>query len=80
MSEIEIERRKKNELVEELQEYLLNEMDTEVGQFEAEFLLDFFVTKAGPAIYNQALTDAKVVIERKFADIDDELYSIEKHH
>ncbi|GLQ70905.1 DUF2164 domain-containing protein [Vibrio penaeicida] len=78
MSEIKIERKKKNELVEELQEYLLNELDTEVGQFEAEFLLDFFISKAGPAIYNQALTDARTVIERKVADIDDELYGIEK--
>ncbi|CCN48613.1 conserved hypothetical protein [Vibrio nigripulchritudo MADA3029] len=78
MTDIKIERDKKNELVEELQRYLIDELDTEVGQFEAEFLLDFFVEKAGPAIYNQALMDARAVIERKVADIDDELYGIEK--
>ncbi|BCL72762.1 hypothetical protein TUMSATVNIG1_47320 [Vibrio nigripulchritudo] len=78
MTDIKIERDKKNELVEELQRYLIDELDTEIGQFEAEFLLDFFVEKAGPAIYNQALTDARAVIERKVADIDDELYGIEK--
>ncbi|EGU50872.1 hypothetical protein VINI7043_11161 [Vibrio nigripulchritudo ATCC 27043] len=78
MTDIKIERDKKNELVEELQRYLIDELDTEVGQFEAEFLLDFFVEKAGPAIYNQALMDARAVIERKVVDIDDELYGIEK--
>ncbi len=78
MSDIKIEREKKNELVEDLKKYLFNELDKDIGQFEAEFLLDFVINIAGPAIYNQALTDARLVIERKVADIDDELYSIEK--
>ena len=78
MSNIKIESKRKNELVIELQSYLQDELDLEVGQFDADFLLDFMVKNLGPAIYNQALNDSLKVFESKMMDVSDGIYEIEK--
>ncbi|CAH0529542.1 DUF2164 domain-containing protein [Vibrio hippocampi] len=70
--------KKRNELVIELQNYFADELSQDLGQFDGEFLLDFIITKMGPAFYNQGLNDAKQVVERKLLDISDEIYEIEK--
>ncbi len=78
MSNIKIDSKRKNELVLELQAYLQDELDLEVGQFDADFLLEFMIKKIGPAIYNQALNDALMVFENKMMDVSDGIYEIEK--
>ena len=71
------ETKKRAELISDLQTYFSDELDYELGQFDAEFLLDFLIKKLAPAFYNKGLDDAKQVLERKVMDISDELYEIE---
>jgi len=54
---IKLTKEQKEEIVPKIKDYLLNELDTEVGTFEAEFLLDFFNKEIGKTIYNKALQD-----------------------
>lgn len=77
MSTITIPKNKRDELVQKFQDYFEQELDTELGQFDGEFLLDFIINKAGPVFYNQGLADAQIIIERKTQDIADEIYEIE---
>ncbi len=76
--DIKFAARQKSEMVVELQEYLQNELDIELGQFDAEFLLDFMIEKFGAAIYNQGIKDAQQVVESQFLGIADALYQLEK--
>ncbi|USD63759.1 DUF2164 domain-containing protein [Vibrio sp. SCSIO 43140] len=69
--------KKRAAIVSELQKYFEQELETDLGQFDAEFLLDFLIKKLGPAFYNQGLEDAKGGLDRRVADIADELYEIE---
>jgi uncharacterized protein (DUF2164 family) len=61
-----------------LQAYFDDELEVELGQFDADFLLDFISKKIGPSFYNQGVKDAQLIIEKKVLDISDELYLIEK--
>ncbi|UPQ89877.1 DUF2164 domain-containing protein [Vibrio sinaloensis] len=78
MSKIEFTSQQKQAMSSALQRYLEDELDIEIGQFDADFMFDFIVTKFGPAFYNKGLTDAQTVFQRKMVDISDELYEIEQ--
>ncbi|EGA70765.1 hypothetical protein VISI1226_01530 [Vibrio sinaloensis DSM 21326] len=78
MSKIEFTSQQKQAMATTLQSYLEQELDVEIGQFDADFMLDFIIQKLGPAFYNQGLKDAQAVMERKMMDIGDELYEIEQ--
>lgn len=78
MSKIEFTSQQKQAMASALQAYMEQELDVEIGQFDADFMLDFITEKFGPAFYNQGIKDAQVIMERKMLDISDELYEIEQ--
>lgn len=78
MPEIKFSKAEKEILVEKIQQYLNSELDFDIGQFDAEFLLDFFSKEVGAYYYNQGLQDARAVINTKLEDIDEAIYQIEQ--
>ena len=78
MSTIEFSKAEKELITRKVQMYFSKELDQELGQFDAEFLIDFFADEVGAYFYNRGLRDAQSVIEAKVADIADALYEIEK--
>ena len=78
MSDIEFTKQEKESMVDKLQLYFEREMDQEIGQFDAEFLLDFFSKEMGAYYYNRGLHDARAIFESRVESIDDEIYAIEK--
>lgn len=78
MAFIEFSKAEKDLIVRRIQQYASKELDQELGQFDAEFLLDFFANEIGAYFYNRGLRDAQVLIETKVADIADAIYEIEK--
>lgn len=65
-----IDARRRRAMVRELQAWLLEERDEDVGELAAGFLLDFVLDLAGPDLYNAALADAGKAF-REHADIVD---------
>jgi uncharacterized protein (DUF2164 family) len=78
MAQIEFSKAEKDIIIRKVQKYFDTELGQDLGQFDAEFLLDFFANEVGAYFYNRGLRDAQAVIEGKLADIGDALYEIEK--
>lgn len=78
MSEIKFSPQEKDAMVAKLQRYFEDELDHEIGQFDAEFFVDFIGKEMGAYFYNQGLNDARAIVAAKVESIDDEIYSIEK--
>ncbi len=78
MKKIEIERSTKLAMSKAISQYLEDELDVEIGEFDSEFLVDFITEKFASVYYNQGLEDAKVIIQKKMLDIDDEFYAMEQ--
>jgi len=78
MSTIDFTSKEKEAMVEMLQAYFEKELDQDLGQFDAEFLLDFVSKELGAYFYNRGLHDARAVLENKLSTIDEDLYAIEK--
>ncbi len=77
MSEIEFSRDEKELLIQKLKRYLDQELDYEIGQFDAEFLLDFFSKEIGVYHYNRGLKDAQDVFKSKVESVTDAIYELE---
>lgn len=75
---IKFERHLKASVVTKIQDYFEEELDLEIGQFEAEFLLDFFVGEIGPQFYNQGLRDAQTVLAARLDDLQEAIGELEK--
>jgi uncharacterized protein (DUF2164 family) len=53
-----------------LEGFFLEEFETELSTFRADQLLDFLLEALGPAIYNQAVQDARIFMQRKLDDLE----------
>ncbi|MCI2284788.1 DUF2164 domain-containing protein [Colwellia sp. MSW7] len=78
MSKIEFSKEQRDCMVQKLQTYFDNELEQELEQFDAEFLLDFFSKEIGAYFYNRGLHDARAIFESRIESIDDEIYANEK--
>jgi uncharacterized protein (DUF2164 family) len=78
MSEIELDPAVKTAAIGKVQKYFLEELQQEIGSFDAEFLLDFFAKNVGAYYYNQGLADALKSFELKMEDINEVIYELEK--
>jgi len=49
--------------------YLVEELEQDIGEMQAGFLLDYFLTEIAPIAYNQGVADARSFIDEKLQDI-----------
>nr|WP_067292505.1 DUF2164 domain-containing protein [Marinobacterium profundum] len=78
MALIEFSKEEKATVVLQIQRYFRDELEQDIGQFDAEFLLDFFSEKVGAYYYNRGLSDAQAVLNGKLDDIAEAISEIEK--
>ena len=74
---IELEKDSRKRAVKSIQSYFEQKRDEQLGNLEAEFLLDHFLEQIAPAIYNKAVGDAQALMQDKLIDIDGELFAPE---
>lgn len=78
MSIIEFSATEKEILIRKIKLYFSEELEQNIGQFDAEFLLNFFSEEVGSYFYNRGLYDARAVLEERLETIDEAIFSIEK--
>ena len=78
MSDIKFTEEEKKLLVSKIQSYFHSELSEEIGQFDAEFLLDFFNKEIGNYHYNRGLQDARTLLEENAQNIQQTFYEMEK--
>jgi uncharacterized protein (DUF2164 family) len=74
---IEFNSQQKSIIVDKIKAYFDKELHQDIGQFEAEFLLDFFAKEVGAYFYNKGIEDSNAVINSKFDEIQQALFDIE---
>ena len=78
MSDFQLSDEKRQELTDTIKTYLLDELDVDVGSFEAGFFLDFLIRELGPAIYNQAIYDTQAALNQQIERLSEDLLQLEK--
>lgn len=72
---IKFTKEEKERLTRKIQLYFNDELDQEIGQFPAQFLLDFFSEEIGPYYYNRGLMDAQEAVEARSSEA---IYELEQ--
>ncbi|XYK80315.1 MAG: DUF2164 domain-containing protein [Labrenzia sp.] len=78
MPDLKLDKDTRARLNQQIRQYLSDELDTDIGNMEADFLIDFLSGSLGASFYNLGLKDAQALIARKMDDINDELYGMEQ--
>ncbi|MBU2708998.1 DUF2164 domain-containing protein [Zooshikella marina] len=78
MSKMKFTKEEKEIITKKIQLYFQEELDYSIGQFDAEFLLDFISEEIGAYFYNRALYDAQSILEKRLESISEAIYEIEK--
>ncbi|MEE9325794.1 MAG: DUF2164 domain-containing protein [Cocleimonas sp.] len=78
MSEIKFTQEEKERLIPKIKMYLSEELDVEVGNFDAEFLLDFFSAEVGGYFYNRGIRDSLDMLDDRMEELKESIYVLEK--
>ena len=65
MEQFKLEANVKDRVTKKIQEYLLTELDVEIGNFNVQVLVEFLSDHLGYNYYNWGLKDALTMIEGK---------------
>jgi uncharacterized protein (DUF2164 family) len=78
VAEIAFSKDQKDVIVNKIQRYFTQQLEQDIGQFDAEFLLDFFSKEMGSFYYNKGLYDAQAIVLSKVDTITDAIYELEQ--
>lgn len=78
MSKIKLSQDETDRIVEKIKTYFANELNQDIGGFDAEFLIEFFAKEIGPYFYNQGLSDAHSVFKGKVEEAEYLVEELEK--
>jgi uncharacterized protein (DUF2164 family) len=65
-------------LTRKIQMYFNDELNQQIGQFPAQFLLEFFSEEVGCYFYNRGLLDAQAVLDLRMESLSEAIYELEK--
>jgi uncharacterized protein (DUF2164 family) len=68
---------RRDRLVSRLRTLFSREFDSDLSEFQAKRLVDFFVRHLGAPVYNQAVQDARAAVQAKLDDLEGEFYEPE---
>ena len=78
MHKVQFSDEETSRIVEKIKTYFLEELDQEIGSFDAQFLIDFFAKEMGAYFYNRGLYDAQAFYSSKLEEIVESVYELEQ--
>jgi len=77
---VQLSKETEKDVTSSLREFLLTELEVEVGNLQAGQLLGFFLSEVAPTIYNQAIADAGRYLHEKMTELPAICYEPEFQH
>ena len=74
---IRIEDEARKRMIASIRRYFEQELEEEIGDLQAGFLVDFFLAEIAPTVYNRAIADAQAWMLGRLEDLESSLYEPE---
>ena len=78
MTKLKLTQKERQVLADKIQDYCYDELDVELGQFDAGFLMDFVAEQIGDHFYNKGLQDAQAVFASSVDAVSEAMFELEK--
>ncbi|MBY6190677.1 DUF2164 domain-containing protein [Microbulbifer agarilyticus] len=78
MEKLKFSEEEKRQIVQKVKIYFTEELDQDIGNFDAEFLIDFFADEVGAYFYNRGLYDAQALFSKKVDELGESIYELER--
>jgi len=66
---IELSKQEIKEMLPSIQRYFREELEEEISEMRAKFLLDYFLKEMAPLAYNKGVRDAEMYFRAKIEDL-----------
>ncbi len=66
---IELSKQEIEQIIPSIQKYFREELEQEISEMRAKFLLDYFVKEIAPFAYNQGVRDAEAFLRARVEDL-----------
>ncbi len=73
--DVDMSPEERNAFIREISVFFDHQFDQEVSEFRAGILLDFFLAKLSPAVYNSAIEDARAFLAERLEDMEATLFA-----
>ncbi|WP_106767311.1 DUF2164 domain-containing protein [Paenibacillus faecalis] len=78
MKPIKFPKEERERIIQQIQDYFEEEHDASLGHLAADNMLEFFMTRISPYIYNQALEDCRQLVAQRMLSLEDDIYALEQ--
>ncbi|MCK5036121.1 MAG: DUF2164 domain-containing protein [Candidatus Sabulitectum sp.] len=73
--DVEIPLEERKALVREISAFFEEQFEQELSEFRAEMILDFFIKKLSPVVYNSAIDDARAFLAESLEEMESTLFA-----
>jgi len=73
--EITLTKDVEKKLIASIKRYASENLETNIGELQSSLFLKFCLEEIGPAIYNQAISDAQTYMQEKALDIENNCFA-----
>ena len=75
---VQLDEARRRELQEQLQILFRSQFDEQLSDYRAEEIVSLMLRTLAPAVYNQAVQDARAFLQARLDDLDGEVYAPEE--
>lgn len=75
---IELSEEDESAVLEQLKDYMQDELDVELGNLQAKMMLDFIIDSIGPKLYDQVIDDVEPWFYSRFTGILEDMHALKK--
>ncbi|MCK5787205.1 MAG: DUF2164 domain-containing protein [Candidatus Sabulitectum sp.] len=73
--DVEISLEEREALIRDITVFFDEQFEQEVSSFRAEMMLDYFLEKLSPVVYNSAIVDARAFLAERLEDMEATLFA-----
>ena len=79
MKAMKLPKEQRDQMIRLIQAYFETERGETIGDLAADGVLDFFMTQLSPYVYNQAISDCRLLVNQRMVSLEEDIYALEKN-